>query len=184
MLDTCPSTRVHLLDYQIFSLNCFPQQFTTIRIIEMVHIVCADSTGSLDVRTGLSPWFAGPALRPASRWHNMVKKKFESSLAQVTACHKFDASHCRIKLIHCKLNPLDWTVSFDLRAQRVFLTYWGLMTPYGDTILVTIGSGNGFSPVWCRTIACRVGSIHLKNWNCSSIQSLELELKLVKLNWK
>ena len=112
------------------------------------------------------------------------EKKFESSLAQVTACHKFDASHCRIKLIHCKLNPLDWTVSFDLRAQRVFLTYWGLMTPYGDTILVTIGSGNGFSPVWCRTIACRVGSIHLKNWNCSSIQSLELELKLVKLNWK
>ena len=83
-------------------------------------------------------------------------------------CNQFGA-----KLVHCELNPLNWTTSFhlqahsfDLQAQNEWvikftstgsegtLIYWGQVTPYGDSVLVTNGSSNDLSPVRCQAIAC------------------------------
>ena len=68
-----------------------------------------------------------------------------------------------------RLNCLLWSA-----GSEGTLTYWGLVTPYSNKILVTIGSGNDLLPVRCQAIACRVESIQFQNLNCSSIQIPEL----------
>ena len=103
---------------------------------------------------------------------------FWSSLVQAMVCNQFGA-----KLVHCELNPLNWTASFhlqahpfDLQAQKEWVItsagseciYWVLGTPYGDKVLVTNGSSNDLSPVRCQAIACRIG--------VNSIEELEMKL--------
>ena len=46
---------------------------------------------------------------------------------------------------------VNWT--FKTGSICPEMTHWGLVTPHGNKLLVTIGSGDSLSPVWCQIIA-------------------------------
>ena len=54
----------------------------------------------------------------------------------------------------------DWNIFSDLQAQKYRNP--GLVTPYGDKILVIIGSGNGLSSTWCQSLSEPMIHIHDK----------------------
>ena len=73
-------------------------------------------------------------------------------------------------------------IKFTSAGSEDTLTYWGLVTPYGDKVLVTSHVMPCHQFV-AKPLHAGLGSIQFQNWNCSSIAipELELELKLVEL---
>ena len=162
----CQINKYSVLNLWICSLQQFATEHHNQNYWNGSYWVCWQHW-SQDVKTGLSPWFTGQALT-----------QYGDKILVITG------SGSSLSPVRCKpLQPTWYIVNWTLwtlwsAGSESILTYWGMVTPYSDKILVTIGSGNDLSPVQCQAIACRVGSIQCQNWNCSSIQIPEQEMEL------
>ena len=124
-----------------------------LRIIEMDHLLCANSPGSLDIKTGRPTYFV---YRPRSTWNHWG---LLTPLYNILGCVFYSSPLSLVMVdriyILCLVIIIKWEVWTTIHCfglgetmKQWYALYVSLYSYH--KIMVITGSGDGLAPVWCQ----------------------------------